>query len=194
MAASPPTKGLFRQESKGEAPLARDQKMELLAKLENKSKREAEKIVLKESSDPAALRGDRVKAVSEEKVEFRFTAGKELVGKIEKIKGLLAHRQPDPSIGALVDQLCDIALKKLDPAQSPTRRARGPQMPGHKAPNQQTQTRKARTSKAQDHDAPSGEAPTGEAPTGEVPTGEVPDCKVTEAAGATKSGEAKPEE
>jgi hypothetical protein len=109
---------LFRQEKKIQRPLAKEEKINLLAQLENKSKREAEKIVLAVSSTPNVLTHDRVKAVNNGQVEIRFVANEELLKKIEKLKGLLAHSQPEASMAELLNKVCDIALAKLDPCLS----------------------------------------------------------------------------
>ncbi len=49
---------LFRQEKRAETPLAKEDKIDLLAQLENKSKREAERIVVSVSSGQALPRKD----------------------------------------------------------------------------------------------------------------------------------------
>lgn len=95
--------------------LSRTAKLSFLAKLENKSKRQAEKIVLEQTGDPGALKPDRMKVVTESKVEIQFIADQTLLDKIEKLKGLLAHSHPQISMAELLDKLCDLGLKKFDP-------------------------------------------------------------------------------
>src|SRR5579859_5482229 len=60
----------FRQEAKSE-PLKKEEKEELLALLEGKSTREAERELLTRSSNPEALRPERVRAVSDTHSEVR---------------------------------------------------------------------------------------------------------------------------
>ncbi|HLE01644.1 MAG TPA: HNH endonuclease signature motif containing protein, partial [Bdellovibrionota bacterium] len=40
-----------------------------------------------------------------------------LLAKIEKLKALLSHRNPNPSYAELIEMLADMALKRLDPEQ-----------------------------------------------------------------------------
>ncbi len=111
---------LFRQESKRIAAcsgFSKDEKLEFLSKIENKSKREAEKVVLAHSSEPAPLTPERIRAVTETHVEIKFIASNELQEKLGKIKGLLAHSHPNLSMAEAIDLLCDMAISKLDPAE-----------------------------------------------------------------------------
>lgn len=102
---------LFRKE-----PQSRSAKLELLEKIENKSKREAEKIVLSTASEPEKLRPDRIRTVTDSTIEVRFTADSNLQEKLDRVKGLLAHKG-EVSLAGLVDQLCDMAIEKLDRAK-----------------------------------------------------------------------------
>lgn len=102
----------------------RMQKLDLLSQLENKSKREAEKIIISHSSAPAALFADRIRTVSANDIELKFVANANLREKLEIVKGLLAHSQPDVSLGAMMERLCDIAICHLDPAKKIKPKAR----------------------------------------------------------------------
>jgi hypothetical protein len=84
-----------------------------------KSVREAEKITLSLSSAPTELKPDLMKAISADKVEFKFTAAASAKEKIEKLKGFLAHTSPNISLGELLEKLCDLGLKEWDPAKAP---------------------------------------------------------------------------
>jgi hypothetical protein len=87
----------------------RERKMEVLKSLENKSTREAEKILA--NFVPPSPKPDKVRAVAEEKIELRLTANASLQGKIEKLKGLLAHKYPGISLGELLENLCNLGLE-----------------------------------------------------------------------------------
>ncbi len=114
---------LFRQESKrvsasmGDSGFSKDKKLEFLSKIENKSKREAEKVVIAHSSEPAKLSAERMRAVTDTHVEIKFIASNELQQKLSKIKGLLAHSHPSLSMAEAINLLCDIAIQNLDPAE-----------------------------------------------------------------------------
>lgn len=102
----------FRQESK-----PKEEKLELLAKLENKSKREAEKLIVSLASQPEQLKPERIRTVTETHIEIKFVAAMGLQEKLEKVKGLLAHSHPNMSMAEAIDLLCDMAIQKLDPAE-----------------------------------------------------------------------------
>ncbi len=112
----------FRQEKKiqsRELPLG--QKLSVIEQISETSVREAEKITLALSSDPEPVKPDRVRAVSEDQVEMKFWASAKTQEKIQVLKGLLAHKYPDMSLGELLDVLCDMGLEALDPANKPSR-------------------------------------------------------------------------
>ena len=108
---------LFRQEAKSGKPIPRQERLGLLEKLENKSTREAQKIVLQVA--PKAVAPERVRQVAEELVEYRFTASPKLQQKIEKLRGLKAHTASN--LVELLEQICDLALDKLDPVKKTER-------------------------------------------------------------------------
>lgn len=104
---------LFRQEKKNN-PFSSEQKLEILEKLENKSTREAEKIVLQLSSQPGKFQPEKVRQVSDNLVELKLITSEKTFEKIEKLKGLLAHSSPNISTADLIDKLCDLGLQKWD--------------------------------------------------------------------------------
>ncbi|MCM2281347.1 MAG: HNH endonuclease [Bdellovibrionaceae bacterium] len=97
--------------------LSKDRKLEIIEQLENRSTREAQKIVASISSEPENLRPDRVRALSEDVSEIRFSAPNSLFEKMIRIKGLLAHQCPHMTDAELFDRLCDLGLMAWDPAQ-----------------------------------------------------------------------------
>lgn len=101
---------LFRKENMPGA-----KQVEILEKLEFKSTREAEKIVIAEAREPLKLKADSVKPLKDDLSEVRFSADKELMNKLEEIKGLLAHSCPNASMNEILHKVCDIALQKLSP-------------------------------------------------------------------------------
>ena len=108
---------LFHKEQKlGAKPFSKNEKLDLLNRLEGKSTREAEKIVVSMSSQPEAFRKDSVRTLTAVLSEIRFTASDELLQKIEKLKGLRAHVNPGASLAELFEDLCNLGLKQWDPA------------------------------------------------------------------------------
>src|SRR5438046_3123707 len=85
---------LFRKEEKNESKIySKQEKLEFLEKLQNTSKREAEKITLSLSSSPITPL-EKIKVISDEDIEIKFTAKEELYKKIQKLRALLAHKNP----------------------------------------------------------------------------------------------------
>ncbi|MDZ4676573.1 MAG: HNH endonuclease [Oligoflexia bacterium] len=109
---------LFKREGKTQKQFSKSKKIEVLEKLENTSKREAEKIAVSFSTSPV-ISIDKVRAISESDIEIKFTAKKELLDKIQKLKGLRAHKNPNLTMSELMDELCDLALEKWDKSKSP---------------------------------------------------------------------------
>lgn len=105
---------LFRSEKKHENAFSREQKLEVIKSLENKSRREAEKIVLSHSSKPEIFKPEKVRAVSENLNEIKAIVSDEILSKIEKLKGLLAHSHPHLSFAELLEKLCDLGLEEWD--------------------------------------------------------------------------------
>lgn len=115
---------LFRQEQKVKS-FTREQKIELLEKIQNKSKREAEKIIVAKASEPLQMRPEQIRSVTESVSEVRFMANLELLEKLEKVKGLLAHKNTDLNLASTIEALCDLAIEKLDPAEKAKMKAVG---------------------------------------------------------------------
>jgi hypothetical protein len=91
--------------------ISKEEKLELLSEISEQPIREAQRIVFSQSSAPEELRPDKVTIISEEKVEYRFTADKLLESKISEIKGLLAHKYSHLSLGELLEILCDLGIE-----------------------------------------------------------------------------------
>lgn len=105
---------LFRAESKVGGPVTVERKLEVLQAVENKSRREAEKVVQQMALvPPESLKLERLKFISDS-VEIRFTASAKLGDKMNKIKGLLAHKYPHLDIAGLLEVLCAEFLARHD--------------------------------------------------------------------------------
>lgn len=109
---------LFNQEKKYAGKLfTKEEKKEVFEKISTKPIREAEKITIAMASIQAVKKPDQIKTITEERIELKFQATKSLQEKIETLKGLLAHKNPDIPLGELFENLCDIGLKELDPGK-----------------------------------------------------------------------------
>jgi hypothetical protein len=104
----------FRREEQI-GPLGMQEKLQVLEQVANKSSRECEKILLAKASVPPAPVKDRMRQVTAEMTEIKFGADEKLLAKFKKLKGLMAHRKPNMNLAQFMDELCEIALAKLDP-------------------------------------------------------------------------------
>jgi len=111
---------LFRQEKKvsGEGFTA-EKKSEILREMSSGSVREAEKVAMAYASVPKNLRPDQVTVLTEELIELRMKASKDLLEKIDRLKGMLAHKYPHLSLGELFELLSDLGLHEWNPARRP---------------------------------------------------------------------------
>jgi hypothetical protein len=106
----------FQMEKKLQNGLSLEQKREVLKSLEGKSARQAEKVLLSFSSEPLVFsHPDKVKALSETHSEIRFVADEPLLKLLNQVKGLLAHRNPNPTMAELVAEMAKLCLEKLRP-------------------------------------------------------------------------------
>jgi hypothetical protein len=86
-----------------------EEKIEILESLEKKTTREAEKILSEFAPPPP--QPDKVIHLGEEQIELRVRASAALQEKIGALKGLLAHKHPELSLGELFEKLCDLGLE-----------------------------------------------------------------------------------
>jgi hypothetical protein len=112
----------FRQEEKAtQKPMSREEKIHVMEQMVGTSIREAEKITLALSSNEVKVKPDKLKQVTVNQIEVRFTAREALQTKTEKLKGFLAHSHPGISLGELYEKLCDLGLEHWDPSRPPKR-------------------------------------------------------------------------
>ncbi len=112
----------FTREEKGKS-YSETQKNSLVAVVTGKSRRECDALLAGLAPEPA--RAERARPISATQTEIRFTANQELMQKIEKLRGLLSHQNPNPSYAELFDMLAELALKRLDLEKKPERKPAG---------------------------------------------------------------------
>lgn len=87
------------------------EKINLIKKVENQSTRKCE-MTLREIS-PLAVPKEKERVLSKEEIEIRFVADSELMKKLEQIKQLSSHKNPNPSYQELFHLLADKTLASL---------------------------------------------------------------------------------
>jgi hypothetical protein len=103
---------------------SKDEKTELLEQIERKSVKETDRILAAISPEQARIEKERV--LNENESEVRFTVNRELKKKLERLRNLLGHKSKTQSYAGLIEELADIAIKKLDPLEK---------APAHKTPS-----------------------------------------------------------
>lgn len=104
---------LFKFEAKNNNPYSKEKKQTLLKSLENKSKREAEKILATES--PRAIPKESIKVMTTDKIHLNLVIDQNLLDKLNRIKNFTSHQNPNSNYAELLELMADIALAKLDP-------------------------------------------------------------------------------
>ncbi|MGK5087591.1 HNH endonuclease signature motif containing protein [Bdellovibrionota bacterium FG-2] len=120
------TQSFFKSEDKrrkgdGDQKLSLQVKQDIALSMLGASMRECEK-KLAEISPQAALPSEKTRELSQGKTLIQFSAGQELVEKLEKLKGLLAHQNPDGSYEGLFEVLANMALKEIEPKKPKSER------------------------------------------------------------------------
>ena len=110
-------KKYFKSESENANPLSKDEKLELLTSLENKTTRETEKIFA--GLNPDAIPEDKERVIRENLTEIRFVASDALLEKLKRFKELDAHVLSNPNYADLFERLVDLALHVKDNAFRP---------------------------------------------------------------------------
>jgi hypothetical protein len=111
---------LFRQEKRAERPRSDKQKLALLEKLENTSKREAEQILETEAFIDVNAKS-KVGTVALE----QFSP--ELQSKLTRLLEIRSRQNPSHDLESLLNAMADLALKKWDPTEKAKRaRSRRP--------------------------------------------------------------------
>ena len=98
----------FRQE----AITSPVQKMEVLERLEGKTSREVEKLLVCESTSPEKLIREKVRPLSESHHHLSLTISSDLLDKLTELKSLLAHRNPSMDTAKLLEILTEESLAK----------------------------------------------------------------------------------
>jgi hypothetical protein len=113
------------------------QKRELLHTIENKSKREVEKILMTLSPD-SSVPAEKERKVTLTLTELRIILSEDGMRNLEKAKALLSH-QTDGSNGKVIERLIEIALEKMDPVKKEERAQRRAQAKQGRQENQEKQ-------------------------------------------------------
>jgi 5-methylcytosine-specific restriction endonuclease McrA len=112
----------FQEEAKFNQGLSPSEKKEVLCALEGMSARAATRELQDRSSQEVSPIKEYTRPASHCRTEIHLVVDQATLERLEKIKGLLSHLNPNMGWGALVDHIAQIAWQKLDPAREPANR------------------------------------------------------------------------
>jgi len=111
---------LKREEKEKGKVYTPDEKVDLIASMKNKSKRECEK-TLAALSPESVIPLERKREITETQTELRIVLNEQQLAKLEKLKELLAHQNRDGSMAGLLELMSDVVLEKVDPEKREAR-------------------------------------------------------------------------
>ena len=104
-----------------QAPIEKNEKLGLIEKLKGASTRECERKLI-EINPVLNLPKEKTRPLTEDKTLIQFTADQTLMAKIERLKSLLSHSNPEGALDRVFARALDLALDKLDPKRREERR------------------------------------------------------------------------
>jgi hypothetical protein len=118
----------FKREARSGHKFEVNEKRDLLSQLESKSTREADKILIKHSSQPEIHLKEKITQKTESLTEVRLHLDEETMESLNRLKEIWSHAMPFSSYGDLIKRALAVALEKNDPMKkaerSEVRRAR----------------------------------------------------------------------
>ncbi len=109
----------FEKEKKHcERDFSQEEKISLLNQIQGKTQEECQKLLCTVSLDPekTILPSERKRVIAKNKTEIKFIADDALLEKLNRIRELIAHKNPNPTYCELFDLMAEVVLKKIDPA------------------------------------------------------------------------------
>ena len=100
--------GFFRTEK-----LQPEEKLAMVHQAQNQSRQGVEKLI--RAVAPHAIPREKLRTLTPEETEVRVVLPAGVLKKLERVKALASHRNPNPSYAELIEFMADLALKKLDP-------------------------------------------------------------------------------
>lgn len=109
----------FRQEAKVGKIYSIPQKKDVLEKLKNKSSKECVQELIRIS--PQSVPQEKRRELTPEKTELKIVLNKDLVSKLDKIKALMSHQNPNMTDLELIEAMAVLVLEKIDPCEKAKR-------------------------------------------------------------------------
>lgn len=103
----------FLKKEEKEKSYSNEMKLDLLEKIEGKSQDQCEREFIKISPEINSFK-EREKLLTEELTQYTFTATRELKAKLDQLKSLVAHKNPNPGMAELIEIIADASLEKFN--------------------------------------------------------------------------------
>lgn len=110
--------GFFRREK----TLETEQKREILSKLENQSSRDAERILMSNSTQPHLHLTEKIRPVSENLTEIKVVLNECTIRDLERVREILGAK----SMADLLEKMARFCRKKLDPLEKESKSTSAP--------------------------------------------------------------------
>ncbi len=110
-----------REEKLKSKSLPREEKKKVMDLVKNKSARNA-KITLLQVFPEQVVLNEFMRQVTAEYVEVKVILNEKVISKLNKLRGLLSHKHPNMSYSELIEELTNMAIKKLDLEEKGSRR------------------------------------------------------------------------
>jgi hypothetical protein len=109
----------FYAEAKESRPYSMNAKIELIATCLNKSKREVEMELCRRN--PEREKRESVRPISNDRLRVSFSISDQLNQKLDRLKDLMSHSDPNLSTEKLLEKLVELGLDKFDPIRKAKR-------------------------------------------------------------------------
>ena len=97
-----------------QVPVSKAQKRDLIKQVQGKSGKETEQLLSKTFPEVCNEK-EKVRSINNNKVEIKVILDKDSQQKLEDLKKLLSHKNPNMSYGELIAVLAELGLNKYDP-------------------------------------------------------------------------------
>lgn len=129
MSVASQVQSFFQHEAKEERAYSANAKIELIEFCKGKSKREVGRELM--NRNPEIERRESIRQTSKDRVRVSISINQELLEKLNQLRDLYSHSNPDMSLEELLEKLTDQALAKPKPRLRPAEVKRTRYVPAH---------------------------------------------------------------
>ena len=127
----------FRQEAHTGNRLSRESKVAILEKLESRSTRDVERILIIESTQPLAPARESLRMASATTAELKVYLDQSTIDDLKRLKEIWSHEMPNAKLSDIISKLARLGRERFDPmsnAHAHRRQTRGDKIRAAKPP------------------------------------------------------------